>query len=58
VIKGDTFVDKDAMHPQKILEDAIEEGVEIRFEFVHFISPAKRWKVEVHHISRLTILNP
>ena len=44
VIKGETFVDEDARRLRKILEDVIGEGVEIRFEFVDFISPTKSGK--------------
>jgi phenylacetate-CoA ligase len=46
VIKGKTYVDEDTKRLRKILEDVIGQGVEIRFEFVDFISPTKsgKWK--------------
>jgi len=56
VIKGETYGDEDTRRLQKILEDVIGEGVEIRFEFVDFISPTKsgKWKFI---ISRETFRN-
>jgi phenylacetate-CoA ligase len=52
VIKGETFVDEDARRLRKILEDVIGEGVEIRFEFVDFISPTKsgKWKFIISYV--------
>jgi len=52
VIKGETFVDEDARRLHRILEDVIGEGVEIRFEFVDFISPTKsgKWKFIISHV--------
>jgi phenylacetate-CoA ligase len=52
VIKGETFVDEDTRRLHKILEDVIGEGVEIRFEFVDFISPTKsgKWKFIISHV--------
>ena len=52
VIKGKTYVDEDTRRLQKILEDVIGEGVEIRFEFLDFISPTKsgKWKFIISHV--------
>jgi len=52
VIKGKTYVDEDARRLRKILEDVIGDGVEIRFEFVDFISPTKsgKWKFIISHV--------
>ena len=52
VIKGKTYVDEDARRLRKILEDVIGEGVEVRFEFVDFISPTKsgKWKFIISHV--------
>jgi phenylacetate-CoA ligase len=52
VIKGETFVDNDVRRLRKILEGIIGEGVEIRFEFVDFISPMKsgKWKFIISHV--------
>lgn len=52
VIKGETYVDEDAKRLRKILEDVMGEGVEVRFEFVDFISPMKsgKWKFIISHI--------
>jgi hypothetical protein len=55
-VNGLVYVDEDTRRLQKILEDVIGEGVEIRFEFVDFISPTKsgKWKFI---ISRKTFRN-
>jgi len=52
VIKGKTFVDEDIRRLHRILEDVIGEGVEIRFEFVNFISSTKsgKWKFIISHV--------
>jgi len=52
VIKGETFVDGDARRLRKTLEDIAGKGVEIRFEFVDFISPTKsgKWKFIISHV--------
>jgi len=52
VIKGEAFVDGDARRLRKTLEDIAGKGVEIRFEFVDFISPTKsgKWKFIISHV--------
>jgi len=52
VIKGKTFVDGDERRLQKILEGVVGRGVEIRFEFVDYISPTKsgKWKFIISHV--------
>jgi phenylacetate-CoA ligase len=52
VIKGKTFVGEDERRLQKILEGVIGRGVEIRFEFVDYISPTKsgKWKFIISNV--------
>jgi len=52
VIKGKTCVDEDTRRLQRILENVVGEGVEIRFAFVDFIPTMKsgKWEFIIYHV--------